>query len=96
MSTTVAHRKREFSVPLLHALIEKKTRESRLKRRRQDTQSGLMSRFCKESAEQHRNPAKQTPFQRMEACRHALNVLDANGWSRSYHQRLFHEDFLVR
>ena len=37
-----------------------------------------------------------TPFQRMTQCRDALTKLDNKGWNRSYHQRLFHEDFLVR
>ena len=36
-----------------------------------------------------------SPFDRMNQCRAALERLDANGWKRSYHQRLFHEDFLV-
>ena len=36
----------------------------------------------------------RTPFQRMDDCRDALNKLDQIGWYRSYHQRIFHEDFL--
>jgi len=36
-----------------------------------------------------------TPFDRMQHCRDSLNYLDTCGWKRSYHQRLFHEDFLV-
>ena len=36
------------------------------------------------------------PFARMQSCRDALSKLDTLGWARSYHQRLFHEDFLVR
>jgi hypothetical protein len=30
----------------------------------------------------------------MQECRDALIKLDGMGWKRSYHQRLFHEDFL--
>ena len=30
----------------------------------------------------------------MNICRSHLSKLDDNGWTRSYHQRLFHEDFL--
>ena len=37
---------------------------------------------------------EKTPFQKMEDCRNALAKLDRCGWYRSYHQRLFHEDFL--
>jgi hypothetical protein len=36
-----------------------------------------------------------TPFERMQHCRDALEFLDTKGWNRSFHQRLFHEDFLV-
>ena len=39
---------------------------------------------------------KRTPFDRMQQCRDALERLDKKGWNRSFHQRLFHEDFLVR
>ena len=39
-------------------------------------------------------PTGRTPFQRMQDCRDALAVLDRRGWKRSFHQRLFHEDFL--
>ena len=33
-------------------------------------------------------------FQRMQRCRDALAVLDKQGWQRSYHQRLFHDNFM--
>lgn len=39
---------------------------------------------------------KVTPMERMQHCRQALERLDVAGWKRSYHQRLFHDDFLVR
>ena len=35
-----------------------------------------------------------TPMDRMTHCRKALERLDVAGWKRSYHQRLFHDDFL--
>lgn len=34
------------------------------------------------------------PIDCMNNCRMHLQKLDVNGWTRSYHQRLFHEDFL--
>lgn len=37
----------------------------------------------------------KTPLQRMQDCRDGLAILDQRGWNRSFHQRLFHEDFLV-
>ena len=33
-------------------------------------------------------------FQRMQTCRDALNLLDGRGWNRSFHQRLFHDQFI--
>lgn len=38
--------------------------------------------------------SEKTPFMRMQECRDALSKLDKIGWYRSYHQRIFHEDFL--
>lgn len=42
-----------------------------------------------------RDSTRLTPMMRMDHCRQALERLDNNGWKRSYHQRLFHDDFLV-
>ena len=39
--------------------------------------------------------SKVSPIARMQACRDALTRLDGLGWNRSFHQLLFHEDFLV-
>ena len=33
-------------------------------------------------------------FTRMVECRKALDVLDSMGWNRSYHQRVFHDNFI--
>jgi len=33
-------------------------------------------------------------FFRIEKCRRALEALDRRGYNRSFHQRLFHEDFI--
>ena len=38
---------------------------------------------------------RRSPFERMQHCRDVLERLDKRGWNRSFHQRLFHEDFLV-
>lgn len=40
------------------------------------------------------NQTTRSPFSRMDDCRDALAKLDRIGWYRSYHQRIFHEDFL--
>jgi len=33
-------------------------------------------------------------FQRMQKCRQALEALDRRGWQRSFHQRMFHDNFI--
>lgn len=38
--------------------------------------------------------AKKEPMDYMTLCRQYLGKLDTMGWARSYHQRLFHDDFL--
>lgn len=36
----------------------------------------------------------RSPLEYMQTCRTYLAKLDTRGWNRSYHQRLFHDDFL--
>ena len=33
-------------------------------------------------------------LKRVQMCRKALDALDRRGWDRSFHQRLFHEEYL--
>lgn len=33
-------------------------------------------------------------FVRMQECRQALEALDGRGWQRSFHQRMFHDNFI--
>lgn len=33
-------------------------------------------------------------LRRVQMCRKALDALDKRGWERSFHQRLFHEEYL--
>lgn len=37
---------------------------------------------------------RKNPLEYMTLCRKYLAKLDTKGWNRSYHQRLFHDDFL--
>jgi hypothetical protein len=37
---------------------------------------------------------KYNGFQRMLKCRQALDALDRKGWQRSFHQRMFHDNFI--
>ena len=38
--------------------------------------------------------ARRDGFARMQMCRDALDALDRRGWQRSFHQRMFHENFI--
>lgn len=44
----------------------------------------------------HRRSGTRTRdgFARVQACREALDALDRKGWQRSFHQRMFHENFI--
>ena len=37
---------------------------------------------------------KMNGLRRVQMCRKALDALDRRGWDRSFHQRLFHEEYL--
>jgi hypothetical protein len=54
--------------------------------------TGLQSRLECTRVTQQREV--MSGFSRMQDCRDALGLLDENGWRRSYHQRLFHDDFI--
>ena len=57
--------------------------------------SGLRSRVEKALALQRETEQRNKgPFANLQLLRDALEKLDKRGWKRSYHQRLFHEDFL--
>jgi hypothetical protein len=38
--------------------------------------------------------SEHTGFQRMHKCRMGLEALDRRGWQRSFHQRMFHDNFI--
>ena len=52
--------------------------------------TGLQSRMRNKA----HTSIQETGFTRMQRCRDALAKLDSKGWKRSFHQRLFHDDFL--
>ena len=74
---------------LLRGVIEK-TRVRQVCKKRILT--GLQSRL--ESTRATQQQEVMSGFSRMQGCRDALAFLDDNGWRRSYHQRLFHDDFI--
>lgn len=57
--------------------------------------NGLLASIHARQAGKFKDDTKLSPFDRMKQCRDALAKLDTKGWARSFHQRLFHEDFLV-
>ena len=76
-------------VRLLQRVIQKKQIAPVYKRA---ILTGLQSRLESTRVTQQREV--MSGFTRMQACRDAHGLLDENGWRRSYHQRLFHDDFI--
>ena len=71
----------------LNDLQEKYTTQAR-------SNHAVMSAFESVVHREKKEETRQTPCEMMQNCRNALIKLDGIGWKRSYHQRLFHEDFL--
>jgi hypothetical protein len=60
---------------------------------RQFKKQGVTSAICRHM----RNYAEcqgMNGIKRIQLCRQALEALDRRGWDRSFHQRLFHEEYL--
>jgi hypothetical protein len=62
-------------------------------------QQRVSKRITEASSDSHKRAfgakeIRKEPMEYMELCRQYLAKLDTLGWSRSYHQRLFHDDFL--
>jgi hypothetical protein len=62
-------------------------------------QQRLSKRLCESvsNSDKRAHGAKEVrkePMEYMQLCRAYLAKLDTLGWARSYHQRLFHDDFL--
>ena len=75
-------------VDQLQALICRESPEERVVA--QSQRNALRNRLSRSI----KSTTKVTPMDRMTHCRKALERLDVAGWKRSYHQRLFHDDFL--
>ena len=86
--------RREKIQKRLRALITKLNAEA-LVASRTDAVPGALSSRIIHTKRKGAIGGKRTPHERMQQCRDALGVLDKKGWNRSFHQRLFHEDFLV-
>jgi len=65
--------------------------EQRLSKRLSEIASNLNNSDKRASGAKE---VRKEPMEYMQLCRAYLAKLDTLGWSRSYHQRLFHDDFL--
>jgi hypothetical protein len=65
-------------------LAERQAEETRMRVRRTALENYLEMSSKKE----------QNGFQRMQKCRQGLEALDRRGWTRSFHQRMFHDNFI--
>jgi len=81
------------SCALVHNLAAQKTTQVNA-HKRQRVESALSARIRSVQQNTSLQTKKKTPIMRMRECRDALAFLDTTGWNRSFHQRLFHEDFL--
>ena len=81
----------------IQALIEKNRQDLHLQslQTNSTSQTALNRSFDKYVQNGDGREVRITPFDRLQQCRDALVKLDKKGWNRSFHQRLFHEDFLV-
>jgi hypothetical protein len=74
---------------LLHGVLNRAATVE-VARERVSMATGLQSRMQSKA----QASMQESGFTRMQRCRDALAKLDERGWKRSYHQRLFHDDFL--
>ena len=84
---------RALSLGPMFALMDASLREERAARER-SAQGGVrrtaLYRHMVEQSEQ----VSMNGLLRIQRCRAALDALDRRGWDRSFHQRLFHEEYL--
>lgn len=88
-SRVLATRESACVVQLLHTVLSREAPAVVAVAVMMDGLHSRMMNMQKESVKR-----SQTGFSRMQECRDALALLDDRGWKRSFHQRLFHDDFL--
>ncbi len=76
----------------LFAAIDQKNKE------REKKHSSEKNITAKTAIERHmgcfQNADNMNGVKRIQLCRQALDALDRRGWNRSFHQRMFHEEYL--
>jgi hypothetical protein len=74
----------EFFLSYDRVAAEKEA-EAQHRQRRRTTLQNCLSTSTREAC---------NGFQRMQKCRQGLEALDRRGWQRSFHQRMFHDNFI--
>lgn len=62
--------------------------------RESDKQKRAVRRTALENCLSYTAKSECNGFQRIRRCRQALEALDRRGWQRSFHQRMFHDNFI--
>jgi hypothetical protein len=65
------------------------TREKAADAQRRAVRTSTLQNYIKKSSKTECNG-----FRRMVRCRQALEAIDRRGWLRSFHQRMFHDNFI--
>jgi hypothetical protein len=65
------------------------TREKQEEERKRSIRRTALENYLAATAQ-----AQCNGFQRMQKCRHGLEAIDRRGWQRSFHQRMFHDNFI--
>ena len=67
--------------------------EQQEEKSRQFKKQGVTSAICRHMRS-YAECQGMNGIKRIQLCRQALEALDRRGWDRSFHQRLFHEEYL--
>jgi hypothetical protein len=84
---------RALSLRPMFALMDASMAEE-LAARARGQQSGVRRTALSRHMTEQREQVGMNGLLRIQRCRAALDALDRRGWDRSFHQRLFHEEYL--
>ena len=87
----MASEKGRFTMQLedYFANYDRVTREQEEEARRRSIRRTALENYLLETKQSQCNG-----FQRMQKCRQGLEAIDRRGWQRSFHQRMFHDNFI--
>jgi hypothetical protein len=84
---------RPVSLRPMFVLMDRFAAEEQAIRARRAMGGGVQTAIARHMVEQ-REQVGMNGLTRIQRCRRALDALDRRGWDRSFHQRLFHEEYL--